>query len=95
MTVSTVSSMWDWLAENYKINKTRLDRAMAATSKAKPHEAPAVEVGYGSYTTRVRVYRGPVLVGLVDFSSRETGEFNQVKLGQVRALLSQVGFEEK
>lgn len=82
---TTVKGVWGWLFEHYELQRSRMDRAILPNSGKAAQDAPAVEVGYGSYTVRVRVYDGPKLLGFVDFDSRRFPEDR--KLDAVRELM--------
>lgn len=82
---TTVKGLWAWLFDHYELTRSRMDRAVKTDSGLPPQDAPAVEVGYGSYTVRVRVYNGPILLGFVDFSSQDTPD--EARLQEVRELM--------
>lgn len=87
---TTVKSMWGWMFDNYELMRSRLDRAIKPNTGQAAQDAPAIEVGYGSYTVRVRVYDGPRMLGFVDFDSRQGA--SREKLDEVVLLMAQAGF---
>lgn len=89
-----VSDMWGWLFERYPLTKSRMDRAIKDGTGLPAQDAPAVEVGYGSKTIRVRVFAEKNrMIGFVDFSSDHGLEGE--KTAELGKLLDTVGIEPK
>lgn len=70
-----VSEMWEWLVATYPFTRVRQDRAVTEGSEDVPYrdrgEVVAIEIGYGSWTVRVRLIKGYETVHLwvLDVSS--------------------------
>ena len=62
-----VAQVWERLFTDFDLVRVRLDQAVLARDEHKnPAEQIKVEVGYGSGTIRVRLFKGYALVDLWD-----------------------------